>query len=61
MKSRARVLRIIIYPFATEFGINRREEYDDGTFSTLEIWNGRPRCWYHGGDPEKIIARISRR
>lgn len=55
------LIGVRIYPHATNIGIYRREVYDDGTISTLEIRNGREHCWIHRGHPEKIVARLSRR
>ncbi|MBL8158729.1 hypothetical protein JNK62_04315 [bacterium] len=50
-----------IYPHATYIGIYRRETYDDGTISSLEMKDSREHRWIHRGNPEKIISRLSRR
>jgi hypothetical protein len=57
----AALVEVKIYLHATAVGISRREMYDDGTISTLEMKNGKEYRWIHCGDPERIMSRITRR
>lgn len=57
----AALVEVRIYPHATKIGIYRREIYDDGTITTLEMKDGRQHSWIHRGHPERIISRLSRR